>query len=471
MSDWIKSGGIADRYRVVRELGSGTTGSVFLAERVQDFEQRVALKVLRWTPVENSAYGPIESEHVILRSLEHPNIVALLDHGRMSDSAPFLVLEYLDGKTIDTWCDTQRLSIRERLKLLMQVFSAVAYAHSRLVLHGDIKPANIMVVPSSSLADDHSTVKLLDFGISRWLHGSRSASRAAGTTVAYASPEQLRGDALTVGADVFALGILMCTLLSGVEAGALINRQARMSTRFEKLDSTHRQEIAAQRNTTSHALSRLLRGPLDAIVEKAVASAPEDRYVSVVAMAEDVNRYLENLETSVYPLGRFQQVRLWTQRHAWLATLTALMSAILLTSGGLTLEHHHRVTLQERATRGRLLDLAHLTDDLSGALYRSTEPLKGSEQARLSLLRAASTARDAVATESDHDPVLSLELARQYENAAELELAQDNTNGRDLAARELLMASAQLAFVPNSPARVEVAEKIKHLQARALNSF
>jgi serine/threonine protein kinase len=328
-----------------------------------------------------------------------------------------------------------------------------------------------MVVSSSSSGDSHPVVKLLDFGISRWLHGRRSASGASGATVAYASPEQRRGDALTVATDVFALGILMCNLLSGVEVGALNSGKSRMSARFGEFDSDHREEIAVRRSTTPHALARLLRGPLDAIVEKATASAPEDRYVSVVAMAEDVARYLGNLETSVYPLGRTQQALLWTQRHAWLAGLTALMSAILLTGGGLTLYRHHRVALQERATRARLLELAHLTDDLSGALYRSTEPLKGSEQARLSLLRAASTARDAVANENDHDPVLSLELARQYEAAAELELAQDNKDARDQAAREIHMASALLTFVPDSAAHSEIAEKINYLQTRVLTSF
>ncbi len=115
MVNWGVLQGSLGHYQIVRELGSGATGTVFLAERVQDFEQTVVLKVLRWTPFTNPAGEPMEREHVILRSLEHPNVVVLLDHGRTTDGAPFLVLEYLDGTTIDAWCDSQCLSIRERL--------------------------------------------------------------------------------------------------------------------------------------------------------------------------------------------------------------------------------------------------------------------------------------------------------------------------------------------------------------------
>lgn len=469
MNDLTKSTDTAGRYRVIRELGTGATGRVFLAERVEDFKQQVVLKVLRWAPITNSSHEPIGGEHVILRSLEHPNIVTLLDQGRMADGAPFLVLEYLDGTTIDAWCDTHRLSVQKRLTLLEQVFSAVSYAHSRLVLHGDIKPANIMVTHAPAEAGT-PIVKLLDFGLSHWLHEGRSGPGATGATLAYASPEQRRGDALTVAADVYALGVLMSYLLSGSEPLPLDSRKSRMSAYFRGLNPARQQKLAGCRNTTPHSLGQLLHGPLDAIVEKATASAPEDRYVSVAAMTEDVNRYMGDMETSVYPLASPQQTALWMRRHAWLASLTATMFAILLIGGSLTLWRHHRVVAQARETHARLLELARLTDELGGTLYRSTESLAGTEKARVSLLHAASTARDAVAKESTDDPELSLELARQYVAAAELELAQNDKEATQHAKNAIDSAKALLNNVPDTQLRSETEERIKILQARVGSS-
>ncbi len=463
------SQGPLGRYQIVRELGSGATGTVFLAQRVQDFEQTVVLKVLRWTPFTNLADEPMESEHVILRSLEHPNIVVLLDHGRTADGAPILVLEHLDGTTIDEWCDSRCLSIRERLSLLRQIFSAVTYAHSHLVLHGDIKPTNVMVIPSPSGTGD-PIVKLLDFGISRWLHKGRSVSGLMGATVGYASPEQRRGDVLTVATDVYALGLLMRSLLSGVEAVSPNGKKSLTSAHFQSLGSARQKELAKQRATTPRALVRTLRGSLDAIIEKATTFEPENRYVSVVMMADDVRRYMNDLETSVYPLARPQQAKLWMQRHAWMSGLALMMLTILLAGGSLTVWHHHRVALQEQETHARLLELAHLTDDLSGKLYRSTESLPGTEHARASLLRAASTARDAVAQQNASDPQLALELARQYEQAAELEVAGSDKQSYLQAQREIDTANSLLNYVPDSPTRSEIAEKINRLQLRLSTS-
>jgi len=463
MGDLSELPEIVGQYQIVRELGSGATGRVYFAERIQGFEQSVALKILRWTPNTRFPQEAVEDEQTILRSLEHPNIVAFLDHGKMADGAPFLVLEYIDGKPIDIWCDSHRLLIHERLRLLTQIFSAVAYAHSRLVLHGDIKPSNIMV--TTSLSGNGSPIaKLLDFGVSRWLHGGRVASGSMAMTLAYASPEQRHGDPLTVATDVFALGVLMSNLLSGTKTGSDVGKSS-MSTYLAELDSSRLQEIARQRGTTPRNLARLLRGPLDAIVQKATAQIPKMRYATVAAMAEDVNRYLENMETSVFPLSRPRQAMLWMRRHAWLTGLAAMLSAILLIGGGLTLWRHHRVVLQERETHARLLELARLTDDLSGALYRSTESLSGTEQARASLLRAASEARDAVAQENVHDPELSLELARQYAAAAELELTLKSKAANRQAQQEIDRARTLLKDVPDTQLRSQTEEKLKRLQA------
>src|SRR5690606_25102516 len=202
-------------YRIVHEIGRGGMGVVYLAERAdEEFEKRVALKVVKRGMDTDEVLRRFRHERQILASLEHPNIARLLDGGATSDGRPYLVMEHVEGEPIDAYCDRRRLGIRERLELFRAVCDAVQHAHQRLVVHRDIKPSNILVTAAGE-------PKLLDFGIAKLLDDSspdatphtRTGLRLL--TPEYASPEQVRGAPVTTASDVYALGIVLYRLLSG----------------------------------------------------------------------------------------------------------------------------------------------------------------------------------------------------------------------------------------------------------------
>jgi serine/threonine-protein kinase len=206
-------------YRVVRELGRGGMGVVYLAERDDgQYRQRVAVKLLRSSPDAEELRRRFLAERQILASLSHPHIAQLLDGGISDGELPYLVIEYVDGLPITDYCDRHRLGIDERLRLFQDVCAAVQHAHQNLVLHRDLKPGNVLVTAAG-------TVKLLDFGIAKLLNPSLAGTEQPVTrtafrmmTPAYASPEQVRGDSLTTASDVYALGLLLYELLVGCPA-------------------------------------------------------------------------------------------------------------------------------------------------------------------------------------------------------------------------------------------------------------
>jgi eukaryotic-like serine/threonine-protein kinase len=321
LPDESETGCTIGAYRVVREIGRGGMGVVYLAERADgQFEQRVALKLVRG----GLHFGPylhrFLRERRILARLQHPGIAGLLDGGVTQDGRPFLVMEYVEGAPLTSHCDRNALGIEARLRLFADACAAVQYAHRHLVVHRDLKPANILVT-----ADGR--VKLLDFGIARLLE--QDLTDVASTTSEfgfrvmtpeYAAPEQVSGDAITTATDVYALGAVLYELLSGhrphrfarrtVEEIACILRfepPRRPSARVDDVDEDHGGEhgagsaaerIAMVRATTTDHLRRRLRGDLDAIILTALRTEPERRYASAQALIDDIARYLSGLPVS-----------------------------------------------------------------------------------------------------------------------------------------------------------------------------
>ena len=209
-------------YKLVREIGRGGMGAVYLAERADsEFQQRVAIKVVKRGMDTDFILRRFRHERQILASFDHPNIARLLDGGVTSDGLPYFVMEYVEGVPVDAYCDERRLSITERLKLFREVCAAVSYAHRNLVVHRDLKPSNILVTRDG-------TPKLLDFGIATLLKPEPSARTIEPTTPAvrlltpeYASPEQVRGETITTAADVYSLGVVLYELLTGCKPHCL----------------------------------------------------------------------------------------------------------------------------------------------------------------------------------------------------------------------------------------------------------
>jgi len=292
-------------WRVVRELGQGGMGTVFLVERADgQFEQRAALKLVRYGAGSEEILRRFERERQILASLNHAHIARLLDGGRTEDGRPFLVMEHVDGRPIDRYCDEKRLRIDERLDLFLRVGRAVQHAHRNLVVHRDVKPSNIVVTGEGE-------VKLLDFGIARLLAPTESRLDPPTRTVAriltpeYASPEQVRGEPVTTASDVYQLGLLLYELLTGrraqridettpssLERGVCETPPMRPS---DAVSSAADDGICAARRTTPMALSRKLRGDLDTIILYALRKEPERRYASVGELLDDVESYRRGL--------------------------------------------------------------------------------------------------------------------------------------------------------------------------------
>ncbi|HKU15383.1 MAG TPA: serine/threonine-protein kinase [Steroidobacteraceae bacterium] len=297
-------------YRIVRKLGSGGMGDVYLAERADDeYQQQVAIKLVRSGVFSRQVQGRLRMERQILATLQHPNIARLLDGGRAPDGTPYLVMEYIDGEPIDVYCDRRRLSIEERIGLVRTVCAAVHYAHQNLIVHRDLKPNNILITPQG-------VPKLLDFGIAKLLDTRQSAQTLAVThaeyrvmTPAHASPEQVRGDTITTASDIYVLGVLLYELLCGRRpfqlAGASLLEMERIiceqeaPSPSEMVARTSREspelltDIVACRSTTLPRLQKHLRGEIDSIVGMAMRKEVERRYSSAEQLAADLERHLD----------------------------------------------------------------------------------------------------------------------------------------------------------------------------------
>ncbi|HEX7770656.1 MAG TPA: serine/threonine-protein kinase, partial [Dokdonella sp.] len=312
-------------WKLVRQLGHGGMGAVYLAERVaEDFEQRAAIKLVRPGWDAGDMQRRFREERRILAGLDHPQIAHLIDGGETADGKPYLVMEYVDGQPLCVHCDARRLSIAERLQLFLAVCAGVAHAHRNLVVHRDIKPSNILVSATGE-------VKLLDFGIARLLeHGADATGTALRLfTPEYAAPEQIRGDPITTSADVYALGLVLFELLTGGRpydhaAATASGRQLAILTREPIRPSQLAQSrdvgargLAAMRQLEPRQLGARLQGDLDAIVLKALRKEPQQRYASVEALADDLRRHL-NHEPVAARRGtwRYQSAR-FLRRH-WL---------------------------------------------------------------------------------------------------------------------------------------------------------
>ena len=373
-------------YRLQRELGRGGMGVVYLAERDDGaYRQQVAIKLLRSSPEADEVHERFLAERQILASLAHPNVAQLLDGGVTDGQLPYLVMEYVDGLPITEHCDRHRLGLRARLALFQRVCEVVHHAHQNLVIHRDLKPSNVYVT-----VDGH--VKLLDFGIAKLLSPDVVGAKPPETTSTtrlmtpdYASPEQVRGEALTTASDVYALGVVLYELLSGHRPYRVGNAtpaelQAAVCDREPPLpsasvdrtetvvhaDGTHRTiapaTVAAARGGSPEWLRRELRGDLDDIVMMALRKERERRYGSADMLAADLQRYLDGLPVMAHRDSRWYRARKFLRRHRVEAAAGFLVAASLV--GGVAVASMQaRLARQER---DRAADAMHLAEQSRG---------------------------------------------------------------------------------------------------------
>ncbi len=332
-------------YRLLRLLAEGGMGAVWLAERIDGrFDRTLALKLPLWSAARPELAKRLERECRILALLDHPNVARLYDAGVTAQRQPFLALEFVDGQSIDRFAAERGLDTDGRLRLFVQLLDAVAYAHRRLVIHRDLKPSNVLV-------KNDGQVKLLDFGIARLLdQGTVDESvltRETGIalTIAYASPEQIRAETLTVASDIYSLGVVLYELLTGVRP-ARPNRDSAGAIEEAILHD----EPAKPSEAAEPALRRRLRGDLDTILLKAIKKNPEERYATVDAFRTDVEAYLDGAPVQARPDRTFYRLRKLVVRHRWaVGAASAIILAILTGAGAAVWQARIAIAQRQRA--------------------------------------------------------------------------------------------------------------------------
>ena len=354
-------------YRLLREVGRGGMGTVYLAERDDGaFSRHVALKVLRPGLDLDERLARFRSERQILASFQHPNIATLHDGGVAAGGRPYFVMEYVEGRPLDRYCDGERCTIAERLRLFITVGHAVQHAHQNLVVHRDLKPSNMLVGPEGR-------VKLLDFGIARLLdekttpHLTRTGRSPM--TPAYASPEQVRGDPITTASDVYQLGLVLYELLVGRRPYEVTGRSPREMEQVicetepvlpstaalqgateaaASADPRSPQVRATARRASPERLRQALRGDLDRIVQKALRKEPGRRYASAGHLVEDLQRHLEGKPITARPDTAGYRLRKFARRHRGGVAAAALVLLALLAGVVGTTWQARRATQQAR---------------------------------------------------------------------------------------------------------------------------
>jgi serine/threonine-protein kinase len=403
--------GVADlprvgTYRLLRELGRGGMGTVYLAERADaDFEQRVAVKLLRRGLDTDDVVRRFLSERRILAGLEHPNIGRLYDGGSTEDGRPFLVMEYVDGTTITTYCDQHALTIRERLQLFLHVADAVRYAHTKLVVHRDLKPSNILVTSDG-------LVKLLDFGIAKLLSSTDDADGDGLTrtgvhlfTPEYASPEQRRGEPITTASDVYQLGTLLYVLLTGRRP---FQERGRLADQATGQPVTAPSVVIGENTRVRNAL----RGDLDTIVLKALRDETARRYDSVERLARDVRAHLEGRPVSARPDTLRYRTGKFLRRHAWIAPGTAGLLVVLTLYLVSSARHTAAVELERNAARAEA-ERASEVQRLLVELFRSADPFEPADPERgraITVVEAMDLGADRVLNELENRPRIQASL-------------------------------------------------------------
>jgi serine/threonine-protein kinase len=398
--DWTRIGA----YGIIRTLGQGGMGTVYLANRDDDqYNRLVAIKVLR----AGLSHRPelqmlFRSERQILADLDHPNIARMLDGGITPDGSPYLVMEFIEGIAIDEFCRRHKLPLDARMRLFRALCAAVDYAHRHLIIHRDIKPLNVLVT-------EVGTPKLLDFGIAKLIQpytGGDSHVSAGGSerllTPDYASPEQLLGKPVSTATDVYALGVLLFELLTGELPFAGSRTEPAAQARAICEDTPERpSQVASRTRHLTPADARRMRGDLDCIILKALEKLPEKRYASATQLLAELDRYFGGFAVDAaapavsYRLGKF------LRRHkvgAGLAAFVVLLTVVFVLS---------MAWLTQRARRGEAL--ARREQEFLSSIFKAATP-EGSKGENVTARQLLDQAASRLDTELASDPRLQAEM-------------------------------------------------------------
>lgn len=448
-------------YRLIRAIGEGGMSTVFLAERdLPGAQRRVALKLANGVPTD-AVRRRAAHERRLLAGLNHPHIAGLIDGGECADGLPYLAMDYIEGATLSEYLAAQTPPLAERVRLLLRCCEAVQHAHQRLILHRDIKPSNIIVCADG-------TPVLVDFGVGALLDGDPTHPRT--TTLAftpgYAAPEQLRGETATTATDVFGLGALLFDALS--------------DTRLSRLRQGDAPVPAPSAHAGDAARRRAVRGDLDRIVAKATASAPEQRYLTAAALADDLQRYLRGEPVSAAPDAWAYRIAKFAGRHRW--AVAAAVAALALGSVFVwRLDSERNRALQAEAAAEREAVSAKASRDFLVSVLGSAAPdaVRGQPLTVASLVSAAAAKLraerfDDAATHAAawltvteiyanlNDPNNALEAAAQADAA----LSRQRTGDSEMRLRILELRGAMLGELGRHEEAMRAMQAMLDMRAR-----
>jgi serine/threonine protein kinase/tetratricopeptide (TPR) repeat protein len=444
-ADW--RGKRVGAYEIVDTIAVGGMGAVFKAKRVDEtYETLVAIKVMREdlsAKAKQNVLSRFRAERQMLATLNHPNITRLLDGGSTPDGLPYFVMEYVDGEPIDRYCEAKSLPMLARLAKFRDVLSAVHFAHQRLIVHRDLKPSNILV-------DRNGVVKLLDFGIARLLDPEATATRGEGAsaatttllamTPAYASPEQVKSEAITTASDVYSLGVVLYRLLTGVSPYKSKTTQPMDLAREIAETDPERPSTAVVTATNSEPpgaparsidvarLKKMLRGDLDNIVLMALRKDPARRYASAEQFSEDIGRYLTHepvlahADSLAYRANKFVHRNRWSVGFAAFAVI-GLIGGIVATSYQANVARAAQAKAEiERARAERLFgNVRDLSNRFVTEVFEQIQPVAGTSAAQQTVIATAAEYLDKLASEANENRQLLLEAAQGHVILAQLQ--------------------------------------------------
>ena len=415
-------------YRLVRKLGEGGMSVVYMAQRDdEEYERLVALKLIRVGMDSEDQLRRFRVERQVLAQLVHPNIARLYDGGTTGEGLPYFAMELVEGEPIDVYCDRLRLGVRSRLELFIQVCSAVRAAHQNLVVHRDIKPSNILVTAEG-------VPKLLDFGIAKLLDPRWDSAGHEATvkwlrvmTPSYASPEQVRGEAITTASDVYSLGVLLYGLLTGDLPHRFEDRTPSQVERQLAEEEPTRASVAvadkavaaARRGVSTGELVRQLVGDLDNVVAKALHKDPAQRYGSAEQLAEDLRRHLAGLTVTAHPDSFGYRARKFLRRHRAPVAVTAAFVAVVVCAAVLLALQSTRIARERdlaQQERDKARQIAAFTQDVFTFSDPFAVPGSGPPPGETLL------ARDVLEHAAER-------IARELEDQPEIQAALRNTIG------------------------------------------